>query len=711
MQSYYFFVRYTGRISLLIFIMAIGTGLSQSVLASDIEGSAGTELQISGDIECVDVIPHDTDERITEWNEPHYVCIPDDTRASHAEVVVFLPGTGGKPSDYTLFIEEAAQAGFYAIGLRYPNDQSVNLQICPRDPDMNCHELVRDEILNGADTSPSIAIDEANAIDNRLHKLLAYLAEIYPDQHWNQYLTGDEITWSNVIIAGHSQGGGHAAFIAFEHPVARAILFAAADVRRGELAPWLTENTSATPFANYYLFWHVGDERVATYQPALIDLFGLAQFGDVLSVEINDFPYDNTHMLVAEATPPDNQRAHNAHIVDWAVVRDATGNPLYRDAWRYLIGGQPVSDQAVNAGVSIRLGDSYSSYIDPEFLTGAYKVAFADQQRTIWLGDIDPRDGTFVNQSGKDLAIQTTVTPLRTSFNGPEFGIDENGWALFYTKDVDGIPQAWRADIDGTQVTNIALSEGERERSSILASKNQTASSVQLAYVLDARVEGDLGNMGWFDEDLGLASEQEFGFLDTGLRWIDDAGMFVYVQKTGNMTGQIMLYDTTTQLSTPISNDAGVKTYAYGWFAPEYDGELLILAVVDDAALAIYRDNGGDYWERIATVEIPTASKYHIIGSPETFTTATHSYVTLVTKARAGYAPAEVWVLGIEDDPTQNFALQCQDDLGDVIRSDPESMAGEQEVFVYYNAINATSLLTDAPFQIYRCATGLAVAG
>jgi glycosyltransferase involved in cell wall biosynthesis len=59
------------------------------------------------------------------------------------ELFVFLPGTGALPSYYTQLMQTAAEAGLHVIDLRYPNDENVNIDICPRDPDENCHQLVR----------------------------------------------------------------------------------------------------------------------------------------------------------------------------------------------------------------------------------------------------------------------------------------------------------------------------------------------------------------------------------------------------------------------------------------------------------------------------------------------------------------------------------------------------------------------------------------
>jgi hypothetical protein len=87
--------------------------------------------------------------------------------------------------------------------------------------------------------------------------------------------------------------------------------------------------------------------------------------------------------------------------------------------------------------------------------------------------------------------------------------------------------------------------------------------------------------------------------------------------------------------------------YAYGWIAPEYN-EVLVMVVVNNQRIDIYRDTGKEDWTRISTLVVPSTSRYSIIGSPEPFTAGGKSYISLVVKGQDVYAPAEAWVLGID---------------------------------------------------------------
>ena len=81
-----------------------------------------------------------------------------------------------------------------------------------------------------------------NSIENRLRKLLLYLAAQRPDEEWAGFVTGGEIDWSRIAVGGHSQGAGMAAFIGKRYGVARVALWSGPNdymVRANRVAPWL----------------------------------------------------------------------------------------------------------------------------------------------------------------------------------------------------------------------------------------------------------------------------------------------------------------------------------------------------------------------------------------------------------------------------------------------------------------------------------------
>lgn len=66
-----------------------------------------------------------------------------------------------------------------------------------------------------------------------------------PAEGWEQFLENDSPRWNTIVVAGHSQGGGRAVYFAKLHPVERVIAFTWVDVRKRELASWITDMPSA----------------------------------------------------------------------------------------------------------------------------------------------------------------------------------------------------------------------------------------------------------------------------------------------------------------------------------------------------------------------------------------------------------------------------------------------------------------------------------
>ena len=77
---------------------------------------------------------------------------------------------------------------------------------------------------------------------NRIVKLLAHLEANHPGEGWGTFLEGAAPRWESIAVAGHSQGGGHAANIGRLHGVARVIMFDWTDVvPLVGAAPWLSK--------------------------------------------------------------------------------------------------------------------------------------------------------------------------------------------------------------------------------------------------------------------------------------------------------------------------------------------------------------------------------------------------------------------------------------------------------------------------------------
>lgn len=267
--------------------------------------------------------------------------------AQKNKVFLFFPGTGGVPYAYRQILKLAANLGYHAIGLTYPNDIAIN-ELCAGTTDITCHGRARQEVFDGIDRHPDITVDQNNCIQRRTQKLLQYLAANYPGENWNQYMNGDNIQWNKIIVSGHSQGGGHAGIISKLFEVDRVVMFAATDwvTTQSRTAEWISWD-GPTPAERYYGFIHRDDEMVnflieqLTWQD-----YGMDSFGALTLADTGTPPYGNSHMLYTEHTPDNDPTKFHGSVVSDLYTPMNGNNPVFLPVWEYLINSSPVAAAA-----------------------------------------------------------------------------------------------------------------------------------------------------------------------------------------------------------------------------------------------------------------------------------------------------------------------------------------------------------------------------
>jgi hypothetical protein len=310
--------------------------------------ACGDPTGASGGVVERRVRPSETNPAISAWDADHYVWLNTSAAAAaDRQLLVLLPGTGGAPRAFRLMGAIAAEQGYLAIGLMYPDDLAI-LQACTDEQDLTCMADMRSEIIEGADRSPYVNVDFDNSIDGRLAALLRHLAARYPAEGWSRFLSGDAPRWSAIAVGGLSQGGGHAAFIATRRPVPRVVMFGApADGFQGRPAPWMA--VGATPASRYFGLVHARD-GFASIVPNWLAL-GLDAFGPLTLVEESAPPFEGAHMLTTDLLPATGSygAAHASVFSDGATPRGTDGAPALEPAWRYLL-GRPSGDPDAGPG-------------------------------------------------------------------------------------------------------------------------------------------------------------------------------------------------------------------------------------------------------------------------------------------------------------------------------------------------------------------------
>jgi hypothetical protein len=114
-------------------------------------------------VQCV--LPSATDVAIARFDQAHFVLRDAGTRPD-ADLLVFLPGTGGVPPGPLPFLKQAADAGYRVVSLAYNDTPSVAVY-CPRKPDLSCSERFRRMRIYGDGIGLDPAIDNTPADDRQ----------------------------------------------------------------------------------------------------------------------------------------------------------------------------------------------------------------------------------------------------------------------------------------------------------------------------------------------------------------------------------------------------------------------------------------------------------------------------------------------------------------------------------------------------------------
>jgi hypothetical protein len=183
-------------------------------------------------------------------------------------LVLLLNGSGGSPGQMAVDARQnvpvaAAEAGNHVLAVAYRSDLAV-AQLCGSRP--GCYGATRATLITGvfhpgADASLG-DIREDEGILTRVDQALRALDAARPGAGWGVFrrdpaasAAADRIAWTRIVAAGHSQGGGHAAYLAKLFPVSRVVQFASTcDAPSGVPAPWTAADSGwvTSPAAAFY---------------------------------------------------------------------------------------------------------------------------------------------------------------------------------------------------------------------------------------------------------------------------------------------------------------------------------------------------------------------------------------------------------------------------------------------------------------------------
>jgi hypothetical protein len=297
---------------------ALRTRLFGIFLALIVFAFAGTNL--CAQVKLLHIDPQQTDPAIEAVHGPHIAMYDAQAPSAH-RLFVFFVGTGGK-AQTSLGIDSAFAAwGYHAIGLDY--EDKVAAASCTHSQDAACFDHYREAIVTGAPGSDMIRVDPANSILNRLQKLLVYLVNHDPGGEWGEFVEHGQPVWSRIVVAGHSQGSGHAAYIGKMFNVDEVLMFSGPQDYLDDLdkpAAWQAR-PSATPPSRYFAFLNENDPFNVHHQIAnCMVLMGLADAKPRM-VKPAEAIEGNYQIFVNDET----EGAHGSTIL-----------PQFENVWKYF---------------------------------------------------------------------------------------------------------------------------------------------------------------------------------------------------------------------------------------------------------------------------------------------------------------------------------------------------------------------------------------
>lgn len=357
--------------------------------------------------------------------------------------------------------------------------------------------------------------------------------------------------------------------------------------------------------------------------------------------------------------------------------------------------------------------------VDAEYSQARAEFVWADEQGRLWVGELDRRSGLFKQISGKSVLVDAEALSLtdikKITKGGAEWIKTVDGDQLVYTKFLPGLPHTpenarlavAKPSTDG--IWNVQYLDAELPRLSPYGSEDIGDTDPRITYV-------DPDGNHYLRHLEALADEELLPFIRSApvaVRQARGDRSLVYTAEVDGVS-QVFRYRIDTKDVEQLTFDGGEKdllTVPWMWRAPEFGGALVLMTIVNNKELRIYRNpTDSDYenipWVPIYSAILPDDGK---IGSPEPFTHNDRSYVFFDATVKSNKFPSQIWLSNI--DSNEPILRVLSNDSLLRARIDPELFISLKGPYLYFNRYNPS--LGESPFcsacseGVYRVYTGL----
>ena len=142
---------------------------------------------------------------------------------------------------------------------------------------------------------------------------------------WNEFIKHNSIQWNKIIVAGYSQGSGHAAYIGHHYHVNRILLFSGPQDYRAvyhSSAKWLSQK-SKTPASSFFAFLHIKDPFDVNKQMTNCSVLMHTGLPNSAIVMPGAAVFTHKHILVSTIV------TDNPH--------GSTLFPVFKNVWEYML--------------------------------------------------------------------------------------------------------------------------------------------------------------------------------------------------------------------------------------------------------------------------------------------------------------------------------------------------------------------------------------
>jgi len=322
------------------------------------------------------------------------------TASPNNKLFLFIGGSFSVPFIYQGISNFAGNEEFDVINISYPN--SVAAATLSNSSDSLVFNKYRQEICYGTPVSPDVSVDTLNSIYTRTVKLLNYLDVTFPSENWGQFLMqSGELDWTKIIVGGHSQGGGHAAYFGKVNNVDRVLMFSGPNDYSDFYnisANWLRAN-SQTDRNRYFAYLSLLDE-VVPFEKQLVNIEGIGIYPlyDTTFVDVLNDPYNNSRCLYTTQDPGSFMN-HSATVIQ---------SDINREVWRYMLNSQ-IMTHTNDVEEPIQISVYPNPVISTLNVTSASELKNGNY-KIISLNGRTVSTGTFLNPQSKYLDVSSLKT-------------------------------------------------------------------------------------------------------------------------------------------------------------------------------------------------------------------------------------------------------------------------------------------------------------